>query len=142
MNYLEHLERMLDANFRIISIETYDPERVEELFTQLSRFSSKPFYLYQGEEGLHRIGASHIKIPRTQAPLELARHILKNTHYGVYIIRNFNPALTDKSVVQTLKQIATEKTNKVVVLLSEYIDLPEDLKPFTLRSKHQMRKAI
>ena len=57
MNYLDQLDQMLDANFRIVSIETYDPERVTDLFTQLSRFSNKAFYMWEEEQGLHRIGA-------------------------------------------------------------------------------------
>ena len=48
MNYLEQLEKMLELKHRLIAIETDDPERVADLFTELSRFSSKAFYLSQG----------------------------------------------------------------------------------------------
>lgn len=141
MNYLDQLDQMLDANFRLVSIETYDPERVTELFTQLSRFSNKAFYLWEANEGLHRIGASHIKIPRTVDPRELLNHIEGSKHFGVYILRDFNAALENDKHVQTLMKIASGEIDKVVVLLSDFIDLPKGLKPFTLRSKHQMRQA-
>lgn len=141
MNYLDQLDQMLDANFRLVSIETYDPERVTELFTQLSRFSNKAFYLWQANEGLHRIGASHIKIPRTVDARELLNHIEGSKHFGVYILRDFNAALENDKHVQTLMKIASGEIDKVVVLLSDFIDLPKGLKPFTLRSKHQMRQA-
>lgn len=141
MNYLDQLDQMLDANFRIVSIETYDPERVTDLFTQLSRFSNKAFYLWESGEGLHRIGASHIKIPRTTNERELLVHIDSSKHFGVYILRDFNEALTNEKNIQQLLRIASGETNKVVVLLSDFIDLPKALKPFTLRSKHQMRQA-
>lgn len=142
MNYLDQLDQMLDANFRIVSIETYDPERVATLFTQLSRFSNKAFYLWDEAEGLHRIGASHIKIPRTATPRELLAHIESSKHFGVYILRDFNGPLADEKHIQTLLKVAAGDVNKVVILLSDFIDLPKSLKPFTLRSKHQMRQAV
>jgi len=141
MNYLDQLDQMLDANFRIVSIETYDPERVTDLFTQLSRFSNKAFYLWQGEQGLHRIGAAHITIPRTSTARELLTHIDASKHFGVYVLRDFNSSLEDDKNIQALMKIASGDVDKVVVLLSDFIDLPKGLKPFTLRSKHQMRQA-
>ena len=141
MNYLDQLDQMLDANFRIVSIETYDPERVANLFTQLSRFSNKAFYLWEDAEGLHRIGASHIKIPRTASARELLAHINSSKHFGVYILRDFNEWLNEEKSIQELLRLASGDINKVIVLLSDFIDLPQALKPFTLRSKHQMRQA-
>ena len=141
MNYLDQLDQMLDANFRIVSIETYDPERVANLFTQLSRFSNKAFYLWEDAEGLHRIGASHIKIPRTASARELLAHINSSKHFGVYILRDFNEWLNEEKSIKELLRIASGDINKVIVLLSDFIDLPQALKPFTLRSKHQMRQA-
>lgn len=141
MNYLDQLDQMLDANFRIVSIETYDPERVTELFTQLSRFSNKAFYYWENEAGLHRIGASHIKIPRTGPASELLSHIDASKHFGVYILRDFNDFLESEKNIQTLMRIASGDINKVVVLLGDFVNLPKALVPFTLRSKHQMRQA-
>ena len=141
MNYLDQLDQMLDANFRLVSIETYDPQRVTDLFTQLSRFSNKAFYFWEINQGLHRVGAAHIKIPRTATAKELLTHVENSKHFGVYILRDFNKALEDEKNIQYLLRIASGDINKVVILLSDFIDLPKALKPFTLRSKHQMRQA-
>ena len=141
MNYLTQLEKLLESKYRLVTMETYDTDRVVDLFTQLSRFSNKAFYMSQPNEGMHRIGASHITIPRTQTALEQLEHIKNAKHFGIYILRDFNYALEDKKVVAALKNIATESEPKVVIMLSEFIDLPLELKPFTLRSKHQMKQA-
>jgi hypothetical protein len=141
MNYLDQLDQMLDANFRLVTIETYESERVVDLFTQLSRFSNKAFYVWENNTGLHRIGASHIKIPRTVIPKELLDHVDGCKHFGVFILRDFNKALGDEKIIQSLMRIASGDVNKVVILLSDYIDLPSALTPFTLRSKHQMRQT-
>lgn len=141
MNYLQQLEKVLDSRFKLVSIETYDTDRVYDLFTQLSRFSNKAFYTHVPDEGMHRLGAAHITIPRTRTPQEVLDHIDNTPHFGIYILRDFNSALEDKKNVDKLKQIATGSKRKVVILLSEYIELPLELKPYTLRSKHQIKQA-
>jgi len=142
MNYLTQLEQMLESGYRIISIETYDTDRVSDLFTQLSRFSNKAYYLSTPNASMYRIGASHIAIPRTQNTKDLLDHIDGSHHFGVFILRDFNQALEQNENVKLLHKIATGDTDKVILLLSESLELPKALKPYTLRSKHQMKKAV
>jgi hypothetical protein len=141
MNYLDQLEKILDQGYRLVSMETYDVSRVIDLFTELSRFTNKAYYCWNAGVGVHRIGASHITIPRTQTAKDLLTHIKNSKHYGIYILTNLKDELEDEYVVQELRRIAVEKEPKVIVLLDEFIALPPALKPYTLRSKHQMRKA-
>lgn len=142
MDYLSQFEKILDANYRILSLETYDTERMIDLFTRLSRFTNKAIYQWQPDHGMHRIGANHIIIPRTQTPKEVLKHIDESAHYGVFILRDFNDALGKKENVALLHNIATAgETHRVVVLLNEHVELPEELKPYTLRSRHQLRQA-
>lgn len=142
MNYLAQLEQMLEAGYRIISIETYDTDRVADLFSQLSRFSTKAFYMSSPNTPMYRIGASHIAIPRTTDADDLLEHIDGVQHFGVFILRDFNYAMDDKVNISLLKRVATGDKDKVIVLLGEFNELPKALKPYTLRSKHQMRKAV
>ena len=141
MDYLQHLEKILESKYRLITIESYDTDRVHDLFVQLSRFSNKAYYVSSGNEGMHRIGASHIKIPRTQLAKEQLEHIDNSKHFGVYILRDFGDELADKKNLALLKSIATKGCDKSVILLSEYIELPRELKPYTLRSKHQLKQT-
>ena len=141
MIYQKQLEKILEMKHRLIAVETDDPERVVDLFTELARFSNKAFYMNKNNEGLHRLGSSHITIPRTQIAKDLLEHIEAVQHFGVYILRDFNSALDDPQVIAVLKRIIAGDAEKVIILLGEYIDLPKDLKPYTLRSKHQMKQA-
>jgi len=109
MDYLHQLEKILESKYRIITIESYDTDRVLDLFIQVSRFSNKAFY--------------------------------NAKHYGVYILRDFDEELEKKPNIALLKEIATGSTPKVVILLSEYLNIPRELKPYVLRSKHQLKKA-
>ena len=141
MDYLNHLEKILESRYHLISIESYDTERVLDLFLQLSRFSNKAFYQASANEGMQRIGTSHITIPRTQNTKEQLEHIEASKHYGVFIIRDIGDELENPQIIKLLKNIATGDKPKVVILLSEYLDLPRQLKPYILRSKHQLKES-
>jgi len=142
MDYLSQFEKILEANYRLITLETQDIERMVDMFTRLSRFTNKAIYQWQPGQGMHRIGANHITIPRTQEANHVLAHVEASTHYGVFILRDFNDALAVKENAALLHRIATTgDAHRVVVLLGEHIDLPDSLRPFTLRSRHQMRKA-
>lgn len=139
MDFLEELDKMFDTTYRLVTIETDDAARVENLISQLSRFSNKAYYHSRPNQAMYRFGASHIEIPRTVQPRDILAHIEISRHFGVYILQDFQPALENSRIVTMLKDIATGEIDKVVVLLSEKIELPDELKPYTLRSKHQLR---
>lgn len=141
MEYLNQLEKMLESGHRIITMETYDVSRVCDLLLELSRFSSKPYYLAEPEKPMHRLGASHIGIPKTQMPQDLLEHIEASQHFGIYILKNYAEVLDDSDIVEDLISIATGDTHKIVVLIAEHLKLPSQLKPYTVRSKHQMKET-
>ena len=141
VNYLDQLDQMLNADYRIVSMETYDVSRVQDLFVEITRFSNKAFYAWAPGKGMHRIGAAHITIPRTQDLEELMEHILGSKHFGVYILTGLTDELKDPRMEEQMHQLLNGAIPKVVLLLGEYIRIPKSLKPYTLRSKHQARKA-
>ncbi|MCW9030838.1 MAG: hypothetical protein OQK58_05065 [Gammaproteobacteria bacterium] len=141
MSYLNQLEKMLDSGNRVITMESFEVDRVCDLILELSRFSSKPYYLAQPEKPMHRLGASHIGIPRTNTPEDLMEHIEASQHFGIYILRNYTEILEDSDMLEDLISIATGDTHKVVLMVSEYIKVPAVLKPYVARSKHQIKNA-
>ena len=76
MDYLNQLEKILESKFRLISIESYETERVLDLYLQVSRFSNKAFYLANPNEGMSRMGASHITIPHSVCWLQCTPAVL------------------------------------------------------------------
>lgn len=141
MEYLNQLEKMLESGHRIITMESYEVDRVCDLLLELSRFSSKPYYLAQPEQAMHRLGASHIGIPKTLNPEDLLEHIEATQHFGIYILRDYAEILDDDDLVEDLINIATGDSHKVVILIAEHLKLPVQLKPYAVRSKHQMKET-
>ncbi len=141
MEYLNQLEKMLESGHRIITMETFEVDRVCDLLLELSRFSSKPYYLAQPEQAMFRMGASHIGIPKTNTPKDLMEHIESSQHYVIYILRNYTEILDDDDMVEDLISVATGDVDKVIMIIAEYIKVPELLKPYVVRSKHQMKET-
>jgi hypothetical protein len=141
MEYLNQLEKMLESGHRIITMETYEVDRVCDLLLELSRFSSHPYYIAQPEQAMYRLGASHIGIPKTKSPQDLMEHLEATRHFGIYILRNYSEILENEDLIEDFISIATGDAHKVVVLIAEYITLPEQLKPYVVRSKHQMKNT-
>ncbi len=139
MEYLNQLEKMLESGHRVITMETYEVDRVCDLLLKLSRFSPKPYYIAQPEQPMHRLGASHIGIPKTKTPTDLMEHIEASQHFGVYILRDYAEILDSEDLVEELISISTGDSHKVVLMVAEHITLPEQLKPYAVRSKHQMK---
>ena len=139
MEYLNQLEKMLESGHRIITMKSDEVDRVCDLLLELSRFSPNPYYLAQPEQAMYRLGASHIGIPKTQTAVDLMEHIEATQHFGIYILRDYSEILDDADMVEDLISIATGDIHKIVVMVAEYIKLPEQLKPYVVRSKHQMR---
>ena len=141
MEYLNQLEKMLESGHRVITMESYEVDRVCDLFLELSRYSSKPYYLAEPEQPMHRLGASHIGIPKTNKPVDLMEHIEATQHFGIYILKNYTEILEEVDMVEDLISIATADAHKIVVMIAEHIKLPEQLKPYSVRSKHQMKNT-
>lgn len=139
MTHLNQLEKMLESGHRIITMESYEVDRVCDLLLELSRYSTKPYYLAQPEHPMYRLGASHIGIPKTNKPEDLMEHIEASQHYGIYILKNYTEILDDEDMVEDLINVATGDSHKVIFMISEYIKLPTQLAPYAVRSKHQMK---
>jgi len=141
MEYLNQLERMLESGHRLITMESYEVDRVCDLLLELSRFSTKPYYMAQPENAMHRLGASHISIPRTQNPDELMEHIEASQHFGIFVLKNYTEILDDEDLVEDILNVVTGDIHKIIVFVAENIKIPSQLKPFTVRSKHQMKST-
>lgn len=139
MTYINQLEKMLESGYRVITMETDEVERVCDLLLELSRFSTKPYYIAQPETPMHRLGASHIGIPKTNTPADVMEHIEASQHFGIYILRNYTEILDDSDLVEALINIATGDVHKVVVMIAQYIKVPSELKPYVAQSRHQMK---
>ena len=59
----------------------------------------------------------------------------------MYILNGLTDELRNEAIVDEFIALAKSAIPKVVILLGEFVYLPKKLRPLTLRSKHQVKKA-
>ena len=127
MEYLEQLEQIIEKGHRLITIDTNAVDRVCDLLLELSRFSTKPYYMAQPIQAMYRFGFSHMSIPRTQVVNSLVEHIENSKHFGIFILRDYLGILDDDEIVKKLIKIATADTHKIIIMVAENTDSPKKL---------------
>ena len=144
---LQIIERLVGSAPPLVSFETVKPARALDLFKSLSLSHESPFYQWSVEDGLHRMGASHIVIPRTRQPENLLDYINTLQHSGIFLLPGFSELLSNTSLLSQFKQILASAKNqeKSIILIDAEVHLPEILQPFTQRvrfgAQGQNRKA-
>jgi hypothetical protein len=141
MEYLTQLERIIESGHRLITVESDEVDRVCDLLLELSRLSTKPYYIAQPEQAMYRMGVSHIGIPRTQTANGLIEHIEASKHFGIFILSRYTAIFESDERVKKLIHIATADTHKIIIMVAENIILPRKLAPFAVRSKHKMKNT-
>ena len=141
MEYLTQLEKIIESGHRLITVESDEVDRVCNLLLELSRFSTKPYYMAQPQQAMYRFGASHIGIPRTQMMAGVIEHIEASKHFGIFILRSYAEVLENEEMVKKLISIATADTHKIIIMVDKNITLPNKLMPFVVRSKHKMKNT-
>ncbi|HQU15364.1 MAG: hypothetical protein ACYC18_04365 [Gammaproteobacteria bacterium] len=138
------IEQLVQADFRLIAIETTTPDRVMEMFRSFSQRTGKAVYHWTAEDGMFRLGGfEHIIIPHTQRALDVLDYIASNSLYGVYLLRGIMAPLQDKRCIAALRRIAEAQdgTPRLIVLLDEKVSLPAELRDLSARVKHGLRKV-
>ena len=142
---LQVIEKLVNSAPPLVSFEATNLDRVHDLFKSLSLSHSVPFYQWSAEDGLHRMGARHIIIPRTRQPEHLLDYLSTLRHPGIFLLPNFASLLKDRRLLTQFKQILTQEgTAKTLILIDKEVILPEILQPLAQRvrlgSADQQRK--
>ena len=131
---------LLRSRIPLVVIESRDETRVLGLLASLSvrlaPRSHMPMFQWTVTDGLKRIDVDLGPAQRHNAePLEVLRHIRATATAGVYVLVDFHPFLREPVHVRLLKDIclAYEQVARTVVLLSDALDLPRELEPFSAR---------
>jgi hypothetical protein len=131
---LQVIENIVDSAPPLVSIETARLSRALDMFKALSLSHENPFYQWSVEDGLHRMGASHIVIPRTRQPEHLLEYIHTLQHSGIFLLPGFAELLTNRSLLNQFKQILVSPVKaKTIILIDAEVALPEVLQPYAQR---------
>lgn len=143
---LQVVEKIIESAPPLVSFETVRIPRTLELFKALSLSQERPVYLWSAGDGLHRMDASHILIPRTQQPEHVIEYINSHRYTGIFVLPGFAQFLSDPRLVVKMKDsLEANRSDKVIVLVDTFIEIPELLRVYTRRIRHgrqtEQRKA-
>ncbi len=123
----DNLETLLATDYKLIALETDSKEKSVNDFRPLVR-DGKAIYLWENNQGLSRMEASHIHIPNTRTPEMVLNHIMQSKLYGVYLLLGFNEDLSRPALQATLHQIAGDvDSHKTVIFIDNEFSYPQTL---------------
>lgn len=131
MSGVQTLQRVVDSSYRIGAVETAYPEKVIALFKRLTMTTGQAVYHWQPDNGLYRLGAEHILIPRTRSPNDVLSYIQAARHYGVYVLEDFEQSLQRESIQGQIEAIIRkdDDVRRLVLFLGHRVAMPERLAP-------------
>lgn len=140
---LQRIDQLTEQRYSLVYFETMRSVHVVDMFKSLSLGSSKAIYHWSEGDGLYRMDASHIMIPRTQKPEHVLELIRSTPHFGIYILSGFEEALKNQRCVELLQKIIANYQNnpKMVVILGSNIEFPATLRASIAHIRHTMRPA-
>ena len=126
---MQPIEALINSDTRLAVIETREHDRIVAWLRKLFSTTGRASYVWTAEHGLQRIAIEHIVIPCTQRPLDVLDYILASHHFGIYLLRDFQVALSDPKVCARLEQQTADAgtARKLVLLLGENHKLPTRL---------------
>lgn len=132
------LERIVNTDAPLLTLETGQPEALVEQFRQHVRHSGQTVYLWHKGEGLHSLREAGMRVPGCLRLGDTLRYVLKSRHFGIYLIAGLSPRLTQTDAM-LLRRVAHTKTDFVrrVVLLDEGSELSQRLGKLAVPLKHE-----
>ncbi|WP_126454726.1 hypothetical protein [Sulfuriflexus mobilis] len=140
---LERIDKLTEKAYSLVYFESVRSAHITDLFKSLSLASSKAIYHWTPDNGLYRMDASHIMIPRSQTPRHLLELIHGTPHFGVYLLSQFDEALKEQHNVDMLKKIIAgyNSNPKMIILLGNQMDIPADLRPSVAHIRHTLHSS-
>lgn len=142
MDATNTLQRLLDSKYRVAALKTQEIDRLLALFKRYSLTTGQAVYDWTSRSGLYRVGVEHIFIPRTRTPADVLAYIAASRHYGIYLLRGFEPALAKPSIQKTLRGLcdADDGIRRLVLLIGEYSHIPATLQGRIATIRHNVRE--
>ncbi len=142
MDATNTLQQIIDSTNRIAALKTQETDRLLALFKRYSLTTGQAVYDWTSQSGLYRIGVEHIFIPRTRTPADVLAYIAASRHYGIYLLREFEPALTKLSIQNRLCSLCDidDGIRRLVLLIGAYSHLPAALQGRIATIRHNVRE--
>ena len=133
MDTLHDLELLIETGKRLIIVETQQEGCFLNGFKRMAKYSQQMFFHWSVTQGLLRLAPGYKAQIMNRDINALFAQIKNTTVSSVYILVDFHPFLDDPVAIRHIKDCLSDKQNHVLILLSQQIDLPQELEIFATR---------
>jgi len=127
---MHDLEVLIESGRRLIVLETEREGCFIDGFRRISKRSSKAYFQWTVTQGLLRLAPSYDAQVINKDVNQLFAQIQSTEQAGVYILVDFHHHLTDPVAIRHVKDVLLHGKQHTLILLSQAIDLPDDLTGF------------
>ncbi len=133
------INQIVNSGYPLAIIETGDSQRIMSMLTEYSIKRGGALYRWVKGEGIHRCGMNHILVPRTDTASRFLSYVNHASHFGIYMVDNFDEYLEDDSVqIELLRMAAkTDKIRRIIVVVTNEAKIPKNLSRIIITVKHE-----
>lgn len=131
---LHEIEVLIRARYPLLSIITWEEERVEEEISVLAKKLNKKFICWSVIRGLYMYGDSvqtqkRAFVPQTTDPVEALEETIKFVDAAIFLFKDLHPYICEHSVVRKLREVTSylRTSHKTLILLSPTLEIPLEL---------------
>jgi len=124
----------LRAGNGLITMQTRDEIRAEQLFRHTLREVFRPLFRWTAAAGLERLDMDGPVEEDVDSPEAVLRHIRDRKEPGVFLLMDFHPYLDNPIHVRLLREVARAGSPGApnVVMISPELNLPRELTPLSV----------
>lgn len=144
------LELLIKSHLPLIIVESHEETRLLQLLTTLALKQYRPLFRWSITDGLQRRDIDLSPTAKKAGAEEVLWQIRGEQDAGVYVLCDFHHYLDEPLHIRLIKDIALahEKSGNTLILLSHYVELPEELRSYAaeahlnLPGKGELEKIV
>ena len=137
MDTLRDLELLIQSRYPIITIETFEEGRIEEVLRRTAARLDIPFFVWTIAGGLVHAATGHAT-QDTKHPAKALNSLREFKGEGIYLFKDLHRYLGDAETVRRLQDVARSfaRSRSAIILCAPQIDVPDEIRelvaPFRL----------
>lgn len=133
MESMHDLELLIGTGRRLIVLETEREGCFIEGFRRMAHRSNKAYFQWTITQGLLRLADGFETQIINKDINQLFAQIHATARSGVYVLVDFHPHLDEPVAIRHIKDVLIHSPQHTIILLSQQLSLPEDLKSLATR---------
>lgn len=135
MESMHDLEVLIDSGRSLITLETEREGCFIDGFRRIARRSNKAYFQWTITQGLLRLAPGYENQIINKEFNQMFAQIQTTEKAGVYVLVDFHHHIEEPVIIRHIKDVLLHSPQHCIILLSQSIELPDELKSFATNYK-------